>query len=43
MESLRLRSAAFEVQLSHGIWGSAFKGPPTVYTKAVSSLLKEVK
>ena len=40
MESLRLRSA-FEMQLSHGIWGSTFKGPPTLCAKTVSSLLRE--
>ena len=39
-KSLRLRSAAFEMQLSHGVRGSPFKHPPIVSTKTVSSLLR---
>ena len=38
---LRLRRAPFEMPLSHGIWGSPFKRPPTVCAKTVSSLLRE--
>ena len=40
-KSLGLRSAAFEMQLCHGVWGSPFECPPTVCAKTVSSLLKE--
>ena len=40
-KSLRLKSAAFEMQLRHGVWGSSFKLRPTVCTKTVSSLLGE--
>ena len=40
-KGLRLRSAAFEMQLSHGVWGSLFESPPTVCRKTVSSLLGE--
>ena len=40
-KSLRLRSAPFEMQLSHGLWGSPFKHSPSVCTKTVSSLLSE--
>ena len=40
-KSLRLRSAAFEMLLSHGVWVSPFKRSPTVCTKTVSSLLRE--
>ena len=40
-KSLRLRSAAFEMQLSHGVWGSPFKRHSTVCAKAVTSLLRE--
>ena len=29
-KSLRLASAAFEMQLSHGVWGSPFKRSPTI-------------
>ena len=29
-KSLRLRSAAFEMQLSHGVWGLPFQRAPTV-------------
>ena len=39
---LRLRHAAFEVLLSHSVWSSLFKYPPTVCAKKVSSLLREV-
>ena len=28
-KSLRLRSAAFEMQLTQGVWNSSFKRPPT--------------
>ena len=38
---LRLKSAAFEIPLSHGVWGSPFKRPITVCAKTVSSLLRE--
>ena len=38
-KSLRLRSAAFETQLCHGVWSSPIKCPPTASTKTVSSLL----
>ena len=34
-KSLRQRSAAFEMQLSHGAWGSSFKRHPTVCAKNV--------
>ena len=37
-KSLWLRSAAFEMQLSLGIWGSPCKCPPTLCGKAISSL-----
>ena len=37
-KSLWLRSAAFEMQLSLGVWGSPFKCPPTVCGKTISSL-----
>ena len=40
-KSLRMRSAAFEMQLSHGVWGSPFQRPPTVCAKNVPSLLRE--
>ena len=41
-KSLRLRrSEAFEMQLSHDIWGSSLKYLPTVYLKTVSSVLRE--
>ena len=40
-KSLRLTSTAFEMQLSHGVWGSRFKRLTTVCAKTVSSLLKE--
>ena len=33
-KSLRLRCAVFEMQLSHGVWGSPFKCSPTVCTKS---------
>ena len=41
-KSLRLRSAAFEMQLIHGAWGSLLKRPPTVCAKTVSSFLREI-
>ena len=40
-ETLRLRSATFEMQLSHGVWVSPFKFPPNVCAKTVSSFLRE--
>ena len=40
IKNLRLRSAAFQTQLSHGVWSSPFKRPATVSTKTVSSLLR---
>ena len=40
-KSLRLKSAAFEMQLSHDVWGSPFKHSSIVCAKAVSSLLRE--
>ena len=39
-KSLRLRSAAFGMQASHGVWGSPSKCPTTVSMKPVSSLLR---
>ena len=39
-DSKRLRSAAFEIQLSHSIWGSPFKCPTTACATTVSSLLR---
>ena len=51
-KSLRLRSAAFETQLSGSVWGSPFKYPPPppprhslpdACAKTVSSLLRETK
>ena len=41
-KSLKLRSAAFEMQLSYGVWDSPFKHDPAVGPKAVSSLLREI-
>ena len=41
-KSLKLRSMAFEIQLSHGVWGSPFKHDPTVCAKTVSSLLRGI-
>ena len=38
---IRLRRAAFEMQLSFDVRGSPFKCLPTVCTKTVSSLLME--
>ena len=40
-KSLRLKIPAFEMQFSHGVWGSPFKRPPTVCNKTVPSLLRE--
>ena len=40
-KSLRLRSAAFEMQLSHGVWGQLFQRAPTVCARTVPSLLGE--
>ena len=40
-KSLRLRSAAFEMQLHHGVWGSPLKRTPTTGAKTVSSLLRK--
>ena len=34
-------SQRHEILLSHGVWGSPFKRPPTVCPKTVSSLLRE--
>ena len=39
--SFRVGSAAFEIQLNHGVWGLPFKCPLTVCNKTVSSLLRE--
>ena len=40
-KSFRMRSAAFEMQLSHDVRGSPFKRPPAASAKTVSSLLRE--
>ena len=40
-KSLRLRSAAFEMQFSHGVWGLPFQCAPIVWAKTVPSLLGE--
>ena len=33
-KSLRLRNAAFEMQLSHGVWSLPFQCSPTVLAKS---------
>ena len=40
-KSLRLRSAVFEVELRHGVWGSSFKCFSTACAKTNSSLFGE--
>ena len=40
-KSLRLRSAVFEVELRHGVWGSSFKRFSTACAKTNSSLFGE--
>ena len=41
-KGFRLRSAAFEMQLSHGVWNSPFKRQHTLYAKKVFSLLRDI-